>query len=256
NAGEHLNAAAEIDASRKMVVIIGGGDTGADCLGTAIRQGAKSVLQLEILPEPPQARPATTPWPMWPSIRRDSTSHMEGGFRRWGVSTMKFHGQNDRVTALDCVEVDSRCQPNGRVEFIPRQGTGFELEAEMVLLALGYVATSWDRIADNLHLERDPPAIPTLREVGIALRAGRQASVKTDEDHMTSIPGVFVAGDMRRGPSLVAWAIADGIAAARGIMRWLKKACITESSLVYSNPIWQRCLDIPGFCGVKPWNWL
>lgn len=221
NAGEHLSAAADIDAKGKRVVIIGGGDTGADCLGTALRQGANSVLQLEILPEPPPSSPDTTPWPMWPAIRRDSTSHVEGGTRRWGVSTMKFHGQNGRVTALDCVEVDSRLQSDGRVLFIPRQVTEFELEAEMVLLALGYVATSWDRIADDLHLERDG-----------------QVSVKTDEDHRTSIPGVFVAGDMRNGPSLVARAIADGISAARGIIRWLKKACITESSLVYLKPVW------------------
>jgi len=185
-------------------VIIGGGDTGADCLGTAIRQGAKSVLQLEILSEPPPARPDAIPWPMWPCIRRDSTSHKEGGFRRWGVSTMKFHGQDGCVAGLDCVEVDTHRQADGRVKFIPRQGTEFELEAELVLMALGYVATSWDRITEYLHLERDP-----------------LASVKTDEDHMTSIPGVFIAGDMRTGPSLVAGAIADGISAARGIMKYI-----------------------------------
>jgi len=217
NAGEYLNAAADINARDKRVVIIGGGDTGADCLGTAIRQGAKSVLQLEILPEPPPVRPDTTPWPMWPFIRRDSTSHKEGGFRRWGVGTMKFHGRNGRVTALDCVEVDSRCQPDGRVEFIPRQGTEFEVEVELVILALGSVTAGVNRIADDFHLERDPPAT-----LCVALRAGRQASVKTDEDHMTSIPGVFIAGDMRSGPSLVARAIADGISAARGIVRWVK----------------------------------
>lgn len=205
NAGEHLNAAEDIDARGKRVVIIGGGDTGADCLGTAIRQGAKSVLQLEILPEPVQMRPATTPWPMWPAIRRDSTSHKEGGFRRWGISATSFKGMNNCVRRVECVEVCPVRHAGGQLEFIPRQGTEFELEAELVIMALGYIATSWDRIADDLHLERD-----------------WQVSIKTDDDHMTSIPGVFIAGDMRSGPSLVVRAIADGISAARGIMRWLK----------------------------------
>ncbi|MCX6993863.1 MAG: glutamate synthase subunit beta [Kiritimatiellaeota bacterium] len=215
--GEPVAVEDNIDAKGKRVVIIGGGDTGADCLGTAIRQGAQSVLQLEILPEPAQVRPATTPWPMWPAIRRDSTSHKEGGVRRWGVSTMKFHGQNGRVTGLNCVEVESRRQSDGRVEFIPRQGTEFEVEVEMVLLALGYVAISWDRIADDLHLERDPPS-SRLSERSGPRRAGPQGNVKADENNLTDVPGVFVAGDMRSGPSLVARAIADGISAARGII--------------------------------------
>jgi len=177
-----VNAAADIDARGKKVVIIGSGDTGADCLGTAIRQGAKSVLQLEILPEPPPFRPDTTPWPMWPAIRRDASSHKEGGVRRWGVGTLKFHGQNGCITGLDCVAVDARRQSDGRVEFIPRQGTAFEVEAELVLLALGYVTAGVNRIADDLHIDRD-----------------RQGHIKIDADHMTNVRGIFAAGDMQTG---------------------------------------------------------
>ena len=202
NSGEHTGLDAIIDARGKRVVIIGGGDTGADCLGTALRQGASSVHQLEILPEPPRTRPDSTPWPMWPCIRRDSTSHSEGGERRWGVSTMAFNGLRGHVTGLRCIQVDSIHAANGPIEFAPRPGTEFELEAELVLLALGYVATGRNRIADDLCLERD-----------------RQGYIQVNADRMTSVPGVFVAGDMRTGQSLVARAIADGLSAAGGIMR-------------------------------------
>ena len=221
NAGEHLNAAADIDARGKKVVIIGGGDTGADCLGTAIRQGAQSVVQLEILPEPPPSRPATTPWPLWPSIRRDSTSHKEGGLRRWGISATSFKGTNGRVSRVECVEVNTVRHAGGRLEFVPRPVTEFELEADLVLLALGYIAPDRNGLMQNLNLERGP-----------------QGNVNPDAYHLPGAQGVFVAGDMRSGPSLVARSIADGISAAREIMCWLKKACIIESSLVCSNPVW------------------
>jgi len=183
-------------------------------------------------------------------MRRDSTSHKEGGSRRWGVGTVKFRGRNGHVTGLDCVEGDMRRQADGRVEFIPRPGTGFELKAELVLLALGYVATRWDRIADDLHLERDgqenieadgynlvmgqsmgegmarrkvaPYVGPQLAEA-----IGIDASPFTTPSHnLTNAQGVFIAGDMRTGPSLVARAIADGISAARGIMKLgLRHSC-------------------------------
>lgn len=205
NAGEYLAAAAEINARGKNVVIIGGGDTGADCLGTAIRQGAKSIMQLEILPEPPPVRPATTPWPMWSAIRRDSSSHKEGGARRWGVSATRFKGANHGVSRVECVEVSPVRHAGGQLEFVVRPGTEFELEAELVLLALGYIGPDRSCLMAELNLER-----------------GLQGHVKTDAEHLTDAHGVFVAGDMRRGPSLVARAIADGIAAAREIMRWIK----------------------------------
>lgn len=206
NAGEHLEAAADLDAKGKRVVIIGGGDTGADCVGTAIRQGAKSVMQLEILPEPPRARPATTPWPMWPSIRRDATSHQEGGCRRWGISAISFKGTNGRVSRVECVAVSPVRHADGHLEFIPQQGAEFELEAELVIMALGYSAPDRNSIMEGLHLERD----------------GRE-----NEHQLTNARGVFIAGDMRSGPSLVARAIADGRSAAHKIIRWLQKDCMT-----------------------------
>ncbi|MDD5677985.1 MAG: glutamate synthase subunit beta [Kiritimatiellae bacterium] len=207
HSGGHVNAAEDIDARGKKVVIIGGGDTGADCLGTAIRQGAQSVMQVEILPEPPGARPAHTPWPMWPAMRRDSTSHKEGGIRRWGVSATRFRGLKDAVSRIDCVEVRSVRHADGRLEFVPLSGTEFELEADLVLLALGFVSSDRQGFMKELALERSA-----------------QGTIKADDDHQTSVPGVFVAGDMRNGPALVARAIADGLSAARGIRRWIKKA--------------------------------
>ena len=158
NAKEPVAVEDMLDANGKAVVIIGGGDTGADCLGTAIRQGAKSVIQLEILPEPPRARPEATPWPMWPAVRRDSSSHKEGGIRRWGVETTRFHGCNGRIVRMDCVEVDAVRRAGGGLEFAPRKGTEFELEAELVLMALGYIAPDRNCIVEKLHLERDPPS--------------------------------------------------------------------------------------------------
>ncbi len=205
NAGEQVNAAAEMDAQGKKVVIIGGGDTGADCLGTAIRQGAKSVLQLELLPEPPRARPAATPWPMWPAIRRDSSSHAEGGRRRWGVSTSRFLERQGQVAGLACVEVDALRQADGRVEAQPRPGTEFELPADLVLLALGYTVGANQPLAAELELARD-----------------RRGRLVLNGKHMASRPGVFVAGDLHGGPSLVSRAIADGLAAARDIVQFLR----------------------------------
>ncbi|MBU0714370.1 MAG: glutamate synthase subunit beta [Verrucomicrobia bacterium] len=206
NAGEHLNAAADIDAKGKRVVIIGGGDTGADCLGTAIRQGAKSIIQLEILPEPSPDRTDAIPWPMWPLIRRDSTSHKEGGSRRWGVSATNFTGKNGCVSWVECVAVSPVRHADGHLEFVPYQGAEFELEAELVLMALGYIAPDRNCIMAVLHCERDE---------------------QESEYQLTNARGIFVAGDMRSGPSLVARAIADGISAARGIIHWLKKAGVT-----------------------------
>ncbi|MBU4427809.1 MAG: glutamate synthase subunit beta, partial [Verrucomicrobia bacterium] len=196
NAGDYLNAAEDIDARGKRVVIVGGGDTGADCLGTAIRQGATSVLQLEILPEPPPARSATTPWPMWPLIRRDSSSHAEGGNRRWGVSTTRFIGRQGHVAGLACVEAEWLRQADGRVEALRHRGTEFELKADLVLLALGYVVSGSQPLAENLQLACDP-----------------RGRLVLDGQQMANVPGVFAAGDMHGGPSLVSRAIADGLAA-------------------------------------------
>lgn len=202
NSGEDLNAVADFDARGKKVVIIGGGDTGADCLGTAIRQGAESIVQLEILPEPPPVRSDATPWPTWPSIRRDSTSHKEGGSRRWGVSATNFKGKNGCVSRVECVAVSPVRHADGHLEFVPSPGTEFELEAELVLLALGYIAPDRNCIRESLQLEDDGQA---------------------SEYQLANATGIFVAGDMRSGPSLVVRSIADGRSAAREIMRWLQK---------------------------------
>ncbi len=207
NAGDQLAAAADIDARGKKVVIIGGGDTGADCLGTAIRQGAQSVVQLEILGEPPPSRPKATPWPMWPAIRRDASSHKEGGLRRWGISATGFTGADGRVSQVTCVEVDSVCHADGRCEFVPRPGTHSKLAADLVLLALGYLVPDRRCLVSDLFLE-----------------SVRQPKFAPDEYQLANGAGIFVAGDMRRGPSLVVRSIADGMAAARAIHGWLQKA--------------------------------
>ena len=206
NAGEQLSPEEDIDAKGKSVVIIGGGDTGSDCLGTALRQGAANVYQLEVLPEPPRQRPGSTPWPMWPNIRRDTSSHQEGGERRWSVGTRSFHGDNGHVTGLSCVEVNCKRGSNGQLEFEEKSGSGFDLEAQLVLLAMGYVGPGPNKVFDELGLERDT-----------------RGNICTDSQHMTSVEGVFAAGDMAIGQSLVTRAIADGRDAANAIMRFLKR---------------------------------
>jgi glutamate synthase (NADPH/NADH) small chain len=200
NAGEPAPAAEDLDARGKQVAIVGGGDTGADCLGTALRQGAAGVTQLEILSEPPAIRPATTPWPMWPTIRRDSSSHAEGGRRRWAATATGFVGKNGRVVALEGVEVEWLRQADGTMKSQPRPGTEFSLSADLVLLAMGYLAGGRQPLAAHFQLACD--------------QAGR---ILTNDLHQTSVPGVFVAGDLRGGQSLVCRAIADGLAAARAI---------------------------------------
>ncbi len=202
--GETIPAAEAIDASGKRVVVIGGGDTGSDCLGTALRQGAKQVLQIEILPEPPAARAASNPWPAWPLIRRDSSSHKEGGTRRWCVNPRAFVGQDGRVTALCAVEVEWTTGTDGRSAMAEKSGTACEIPADLVLLAMGFVGPRKGRILANL---------------GVALDA--RGNVTKDADNMTSVPGIFAAGDMARGASLVVRAMADGLIAAHGIERYL-----------------------------------
>jgi len=142
---------------------------------------------------------------MWPSIRRDLSSHKEGGVRRWGASATSFIGMDGRVSRVAGVEMSAVRHADGRLEFVPRPGTEFELEAELVLFALGYTGPGNKRIMEALHLERD-----------------RHGNVKADENNLTNVQGVFVAGDMRSGPSLIVRSIADGVSAARQIMRMLK----------------------------------
>jgi len=188
-----------IDARGSHVVVIGGGDTGSDCVGTAHRQGAASVTQLEILPMPPRERSASTPWPTWPLTLRTSSSHEEGGERAFAVSTQRLVGDRaGRVRALQLTEVER----NGS-GFVPVPGTERELPADLVLLALGFSGPE-----------------PALAEAfGLPLDA--RGAIQRDEGFATDVSGVFVAGDAGRGQSLVVWAIAEGRACAASVDRWL-----------------------------------
>lgn len=194
-------AGAAILATGKRVVIIGGGDTGADCLGTALRQGASSVQQFELLPMPPAERSASTPWPLWPMQLRTESSHEEGGMRDWSVSTTAFLGNEaGRVTGLSAVRVG----PPPRFE--PVADTAFFLECDLVLLAMGFTG---------------PVRSGLLTELGAEL--DQRGNVATDDKYMSSVPGVFAAGDMRRGQSLVVWAIAEGRKAAACVDEYLRQ---------------------------------
>ena len=189
-----------ISAHGKRVVIIGGGDTGADCLGTVHRQGALSVHQFELLPRPPEARTAENPWPQWPNIFRVSGAHEEGGERVYSVSTDRFTGDDQgRVKQLHGSKVELVRQ-NGRMSFEPVAGSGFEMDADLVLLAMGFLG---------------PERRGLLAALGVKLTD--RGNVARDERWMTSVPGVFTAGDMQRGQSLIVWAIAEGRSAARGV---------------------------------------
>ncbi|MHB8682946.1 MAG: glutamate synthase subunit beta [Dehalococcoidia bacterium] len=189
-----------ITAAGKQVVIIGGGDTGADCLGTVHRQGALSVHQFEILPRPPDSRAPANPWPTWSNVFRVSSAHEEGGERVYSVNTERFVGDEDgTVRTLVAHEVE---MVNGRFEKI--EGTDFELPCELVLLAMGFVGPEREGLIESL---------------GVGLDA--RGNVARDGSFMTSVPGVFVCGDMGRGQSLIVWAIAEGRACAAGVDRHL-----------------------------------
>ena len=193
-----------ISAAGRNVVIIGGGDTGADCLGTVHRQGAASVSQLELLPRPPGERANDNPWPTWPNIFRVSAAHEEGGDRVYAVSTQRFTGDAaGRVATLHANRVEMSLE-NGRPMFAPVSGSEFELEADLVLLAMGFLG---------------PERQGMLSELGVNLT--ERGNVQRDESWMTSVTGVFTAGDMQRGQSLIVWAIAEGRSAARGIDTYL-----------------------------------
>jgi glutamate synthase (NADPH/NADH) small chain len=192
------------NAHGKHVIIIGGGDTGADCLGTVHRQGAKSVVQLEILPEPPGARPDLNPWPTWPVILRSSAAHEEGGRRMFAVSTTELADDgNGALRALRGHEVEVSIE-DGRLTSTPLEGSEFELPCELVLLALGFTGAERHGMVGELGVE-----------------IGRTGAVLSDAGWSTNVDGVFVCGDMTRGQSLIVWAIAEGRSAAAGVDRWL-----------------------------------
>ena len=202
--GDAVDPAEAITAEGKHVVIIGGGDTGADCLGTAHRQRAALVHQFELLPRPPDVRAADNPWPQWPNIFRTSSAHEEGGERVYSVSTERFLDDGrGGVRGLQAVQVEVTRGAGGmRVERVP--GTEFELPADLVLLAMGFVG---------------PERGPLLSELNV--RMTERGTVWRDENWMTSVEGVFTAGDMQRGQSLIVWAIAEGRSAARGVDAFL-----------------------------------
>ena len=206
NAGDQLPNVDPILANGKDVIVIGGGDTGSDCIGTANRQGAKSITQFEVLPTPPKSRPAHQPWPFFPMVLSVSTSQEEGAARKWSILTKEFVAEDGRVKKLRTVNVVQKTDESGRLRFEEQRGTEKEWNADLVLLAIGYVGPEKNGMISQLGLELD-----------------QRGNVKTDENYMTSRPGIFSAGDMRRGQSLVVWAISEGREAARGADVYLRK---------------------------------
>ncbi len=203
-AGDHVTQK-EITAKNKHVIILGGGDTGSDCHGTAIRQGAWSLQSWELLPKPPDDRTPSMPWPYWPMILRTSSSHEEGGTRDWSVNTKRFTGSNGKVEKLHAVRVEfGEPDTAGRRPMNEVPGSEFEVQADLVLLALGFLG---------------PEQNGMIKQLGLKLDA--RGNVAADKDYMTSIPGIFSAGDMRRGQSLVVWAITEGRQAAKGVDKYL-----------------------------------
>lgn len=202
-AGDDVSKEA-IDVKGKNVLVIGGGDTGSDCIGTSIREGAKNVYQFEIMPKPPEERDNTMPWPLYPKTLKVSTSHEEGSIREWCTETKKFIGKDGRVTAIEGIKVQWGKDASGR--FVPTEvpGSKFTREVDLVLLAMGFVHPQHEGLINTLGLQLD-----------------NRGNISADENHMTSVKGVFTAGDMRRGQSLVVWAINDGRQAAKAVDEYL-----------------------------------
>ena len=205
NAGDHIPPEQRITAEGKRVAIIGGGDTGADCLGTVIRQGAKEVYQIELMPKPPLERDELTqPWPTYPMILRTSSAHEEGGIREWSINTKWFEGdEHGNVKRLHAVRLEWYTDSSGRRQFREIPGSEFSLDVELVLLAMGFLHPQHDGLLDSLGVEYD-----------------ERGNVKT-MNYATSVPGVFAAGDMRRGQSLIVWAISEGREAAHYVDKYL-----------------------------------
>jgi glutamate synthase (NADPH) small chain len=197
----------QVSAHGRRVVILGGGDTGSDCYGTALRQGAAHVLQVELLPAPPATRAPENPWPEWPLVFRTSTSQEEGGERDFAVMTKRLCGGDDgRVRAIEAVRVDLVVDGAAR-RLVERPGSGFEIAADLVILAMGFLGPETDSLSRQLGIALDP-----------------RGNIAVDRAHATSAAGVFAAGDASRGQSLIVWAIAEGRAAAAGVDRYLRAA--------------------------------
>jgi glutamate synthase (NADPH) small chain len=194
----------QITAAGKRVIILGGGDTGSDCLGTSNRQGALSVHQFELLPRPPDRRTADMPWPYWPMIFRTSSSHEEGVIRDFSINTKRFSGEDGKVKKLHAVHLEWKPGGNGRPQMVEVLDSDFEIDCDLVLLALGFLGPERAGPVDDLGVNLD-----------------ERGNVATDRSYMSSVPGVFACGDLRRGQSLVVWAIWEGREAARGVDAYL-----------------------------------
>ena len=206
--GDDIPAEERISAEGKRVVILGGGDTGADCLGTALRQGAETVHQVELLPRPPDDRNENNPWPVWPTIFRTSAAHEEGGGREYSILTKSFSGENGVLKRLHAVRLEwGAPHETGRPSMIEVEGSEFEIETDLVLLAMGFLGPEQPGLLTNLGIAFAP-----------------RGNVNTDATRMTNVPGVFSAGDMARGQSLVVWAIAEGRDVAHHVDKYLRGA--------------------------------
>jgi len=203
--GEDLDEVEEISAADKNVVVIGGGDTGSDCVGTSFRQGAASVTQLEIMPQPPEKENKRLTWPNWPMKMRTSTSHEEGVTRDWSITTKNFIVSKGSVTGMQTVRVEWQNDEDGRMQMSEVDGSADSLPADLVLLAMGFVHPTHEGLIEDLKIELD-----------------ESGNVKTNtDDYQTSLPKVFAAGDIRRGQSLVVWAIREGRQCARAVDEFL-----------------------------------
>jgi glutamate synthase (NADPH/NADH) small chain len=203
-AGDPVDGA-RIDAAGKKVVILGGGDTGSDCLGTSLRQGAAEVHQIELMPRPPDDRPDGNPWPQWPMVFRTSSSQEEGGEREFAVLTKRLSGENGVLKKLHAVRVELVKGDDGRTRFEEIPGSEHEIEVDLLILAMGFLG---------------PDASPLVDQLGVDLAP--RGNVAVDESFATNVPGVYAAGDASRGQSLIVWAISDGREAARSVDAYLR----------------------------------
>jgi glutamate synthase (NADPH/NADH) small chain len=211
NSGESLGNVQDILATGKHVVVLGGGDTGADCVGTSARQGAASITQMEIMPKPPEKEDKDVTWPNWPVKLRSSTSHEEGCTREWSVGTISFEGEGGKITSLKAAQMD---WSNGRPE--PIKGSDYEIKADLVLLAMGFLNPIHESMLDEFGVDYDE-------------RGNVKATTEGENCYKTSIDKVFAAGDMRRGQSLVVWAIREGRQCARAVDEFLMGSSMLPS---------------------------
>jgi glutamate synthase (NADPH) small chain len=212
-AGDEIPESESITAAGKRVVIIGGGDTGSDCLGTAHRQGAASVYQFILYPQPGEERDESTPWPYWPLKLMDSHAHEEGGDREWGVVVTGFSGKNGQLTRLHAVRVEVERVPGQRSRVTPVPGTEFDFEVDLALLAIGFTGPVRDGLVEASGLDLD-----------------RHGNLAADQGFRTNLDGVWAVGDAQRGASLIVWAIREGRDAASDIDRWLTEGSLARTA--------------------------